>query len=247
MRLTSKPDWFPHRGFSSSSFPDFIAFVPGPYKMRLECRPLVELNTGCVEVHEDLSSACSSLQSSPNQKRRRVVGKQPPPRAWKEIICLMQNMQSDCLIHALEFACEFLPERKRCRELSKECCDVFNKRTSVVFWYNCAPGLTVESVLEILFEKVPHSLMRPDDPAEIEAQAWRRYNIMIEFDLSIARRYRLPCELFHFFRWHLQRKRYYQVAVPICHFRQLRSTGWFKEQLLHFQREFFDYFAGWHW
>ena len=154
----------------------------------------------------------------------------------------MQISQPYCLIHALEFACEFLPERKRCRELSKECCDAFNKRTSVVVWYNCAPGLTVESVLETLLEKVPHSLMRPDDPAEIEAQAWRRYIIMIEFDLSIARRYGLPCELFHFFRWHLQRKRYYQVAVPFCHFRQLRSTGWFKEQLLHFQREFFDYF-----
>ena len=37
-------------------------------------------------------------------------------------------------------------------------------------------------------------------------------------------------------------KGYYQVAVPICHFRQLRSTGWFKEQLLHFQREFSDLF-----
>ena len=151
--------------------------------MRLECRPLVELNTGCVEVHEDLSSACSSLQSSPNQKRRRVVGKQPPPRAWKEIICLMQNMQSDCLIHALEFACEFLPERKRCRELSKECCDVFNKRTSVVFWYNCAPGLTVESLLETLLEEVPHSLKRPDYRLEIEC-LWHWYTTTIKFVLS---------------------------------------------------------------
>ena len=112
----------------------------------------------------------------------------------------------------------------------------------MVVWNNCAHGLTVESFLETLLEEVPHSLKRPDDPEEIEAQAWRRYITMIEFNMSVGRRYRVPCQLLYFFGRVLQRKGYYQVAVPICHFRQLRSTGWFKEQLLHFQREFFDYF-----
>ena len=200
--------------------------------MRLECRPLVELNTGCVKVHED----------RPNQKRRRVVGKQPPPRVWKEIICPMQNMQSDCLIYALELACEFLPERKWCRELSKERCEHYDTRTRVVLWNNDAPGLKVEEFLKELLEEVPESLKRLDDPEETEAQAWHRYITMSEFELSVARRYRVPCQLLFFFGLHLQRKGYYQVAVPICHFRQLRSTGWFKEQLLHFQREFFDLF-----
>ena len=232
MRLTSKPVWIPHRGFSSSSFPDFIAFVPGPYKMRLECRPLVELNTGCVKVHEDC----------PNQKRRRVVGKQPPPRVWQKVICPMHNMQSDCLIYVLELACEFLPERKWCRILNKDTCEHYDTRTRVVLWNNDAPGLKVEEFLKELLEEVPESLKRLDDPEETEAQAWHRYITMSEFELSVARRYRVPCQLLFFFGLHLQRKGYYQVAVPICHFRQLRSTGWFKEQLLHFQREFFDYF-----
>ena len=122
-------------------------------------------------------------QSSPKPKRRRVVGKQPPPGVWKGISCPMQISQPYCLIHALEFACEFLPERKRCRELSKECCDVFNKRTSVVVWNNCAPGLTVESFLETLLEEVPHSLKRPDYRLEIEC-LWHWYTTTIEFELS---------------------------------------------------------------
>ena len=172
-------------------------------------------------------------QSSPKQKRRRVVGKQP--------------LQRHCLIHAFELACELLPERKWCRELSKERCDHYDTRTRVVLWNNDTPGLNVDEFLKELLDEVPDSLKRLDDPEETEAQAWRRYITMIEFDLSVARRYRVPCQLLHFFGWHLQRKGYYQVAVPICHFRQLRSTGWFKEQLLHFQREFFDYFALWHW
>ena len=189
MRLTSKPVWIPHRGFSSSSFPDFIAFVPGPYKMRLECRPLVELNTGCVKVHEDLSSACSSQQSSPNQKRRRVVGKQPPPRVWKEIICPMQNMQSDCLIYALELACEFLPERKWCRELSKERCEHYDTRTRVVLWNNDAAGLNVEDFLKELLEEVPDSLKLLGNKEEFTrpgGSMWRRHTTTYEFELFVA-------------------------------------------------------------
>ena len=65
---------------------------------------------------------------------------------------------------------------------------------------------------------------------------------MLAFELSVARGHRVPCQLLHFFGWHLPMKGYYQVGMPISLFRQLRSTGWFKEQLLHFQREFFDLF-----
>ena len=156
--------------------------------MRLECRPLVELNTGCVKVHED----------RPNQKRRRVVGKQPPPRVWQKVICPMHNMQSDCLIYVLELACEFLPERKWCRILNKETCEHYDTRTRVVLWNNDAPGLKVEEFLKELLEEVPESLKRLDDPEETEAQAWHRYITMSEFELSVARRYRVPCQLLFF-------------------------------------------------
>ena len=125
-------------------------------------------------------------------------------------------------------------------------CDVFDTRTRVVVWNNDAPGLKVEEFLKELLEEVPDSLKRLEDQEET-LDLWRRYTTMLAFELSVARGHRVPCQLLHFFGWHLPMKGYYQVAVPICHFRQLRSTGWFKEQLLHFQREFFDYFALWHW
>ena len=66
----------------------------------------------------------------------------------------MQITQGHCLIHALELACEFLPDRKWCRELSKESCEVFDTRTRVVLWNNDAPGLKVEEFLKELLEEL---------------------------------------------------------------------------------------------
>jgi len=97
----------------------------------------------------------------------------------------MQITQGHCLIHALELACEFRPERKWCRELSKESCDVFDTRTRVVVWNNCAPGLTVESLLKELLEEVPHSLKRLDYQLEIE-YLWHWHTTTIEFELSAS-------------------------------------------------------------
>ena len=70
-----------------------------------------------------------------------MIGKQPPPEVWKEITFPMQNTQGACLIDALELASEFLPERKWCRELSKESCEVFDMRTRVVLWNNDAAAI----------------------------------------------------------------------------------------------------------
>ena len=41
---------------------------------------------------------------------------------------------------------------------------------------------------------------------------------------------------------HLESKGYYLVSVPFSLFRELRSTGCFKVQVMHFQMEFFDLF-----
>ena len=112
----------------------------------------------------------------------------------------MQITQPHCLIHALELACEFLPERKWCRELSKECRDVFDKRTREVLWNNCAPGLTVESLLKTLLEEVPHSLKRLDYRLEIEC-LWHWHTTTIEFELSDA-----VSPLLLFFGRHLERE-----------------------------------------
>ena len=142
------------------------------------------------KMREDLPSARCLRQSSPKQKRRRVVGKQPPPEVWKEITFPMQITQGHCLIHALELACEFLGERKWCRELSKESSEVFDTRTRVVLWNKDAARLRVEDFLQALFEEVPDSLKLLEDQ-EVTGGRWRRHTTTYEFELSVARGHRV--------------------------------------------------------
>ena len=203
------------------------------------CRPLHPLARGNRprKMREDLPSARCLRQSSPKQKRRRIVGKQPPPEVWKEITFPMQITQGHCLIHALELASEFLPEWKNCRVLSKESCEVFDTRTRVVLWNNDGIWPKVEDFLEKLVGGVPDSLKLLEDQ-EVTVDLWRRHTTTYEFELSVAGGHRVWLrKLLHFQLCDssdLPRHGFYQVGVPISLFRQLRSIGCFREQLLFF-------------
>ena len=166
----------------------------------------------------------------------------------------MQITQPHCLIHALELACEFLPERKWCRELSKESRDVFDKRTRVVLWNNDVDGFDGEEFLEELFDddrfskSFPKSFKLLEDRV-VTTKVFRalrhRRTIDIEFKLSVAGGH---CIRFRkLLLWGIEHhgfdctgKRiereynfsYYQVGVPILFFRQLRSAGCFQEHHL---------------
>ena len=64
------------------------------------CEPLHPLTRGNRprKMHEYLPPARCARQSSPKPKRRRVIGKQPPPEVWKEKSFPMQITQGQCLI-----------------------------------------------------------------------------------------------------------------------------------------------------
>ena len=189
-------------------------------------------------MREDLPSARCLRQSSPKQKRRRVVGKQPPPEVWKEITFPMQITQGHCFIHALELASEFLLERKWCRELRKECCEVFDMRTCVVLWNNDACWLSYEGFLKELLGEVPDSLKLLEDQ-EVPMCPWEGLSCMYvgrPVELSVAGAYRVWLRKLLFYgdaKGFRPIKGYYQVGVPISLFRQLRTTGCFKKELLH--------------
>ena len=110
---------------------------------------------------------------------------------------------------------------------------------------NCAPGLTVESFLETLLEEVQHSSKRVDYRLEIEC-LWHWYTTTIEFELSnhgtLSHWHTTLPRLLLFLGKHLESKGYHLVSVPFSLFRELRSTGCFKVQVMHFQMEFFDLF-----
>ena len=67
---------------------------------------------------------------------------------------------------------------------------------------------------------------------------WRRHTTTYEFEMSVAGGHRVWLRKLLLSGWdrrHLPSKGYYQMGVPISLFRQLRSTGCFKEQLLFLQ------------
>ena len=172
-----------------------------------------------------------------------MIGKQPPPEVWKEIFFPMHARSRS--IHALELASEFLPERKWCRELSFESCEVFDLRTRVVLWNNNAAVIKVEEFLEELLEGVPDSLKLLEDKEEFTTpEGWSMHTTTYEFDLFVAGGHRVCFHKVIFSGFEIKyyqldgcvRRQsnigYYQVVVPISLFRQLRSTGCFKEYLL---------------
>ena len=162
--------------------------------------------------------------------------------------------QGDRWMVALELASEFLPERKWCRELSKESCEVFDMSTRVVLWNNDACWRSYEGYLEELLGEVPDSLKLLEDQEETKnylGNRWRRHTTTYEFELSVAGGHRVWLRKLlisgYYEKWGIPmwghsgairthfNVGYYQVGVPISLFRQLRSTGCFKEHLLHCQ------------
>ena len=165
----------------------------------------------------------------------------------------MQNTQRDCLIDALVLASEFLPVRKWCRELSKESCEVFDMRTRVVLWNNDAAAIKVEEFLEELLEEVQDSLKLLEDKEEFTTPEGRSmHTTTYEFDLFVAGGHRVCFHKVIFSGFEIKYYQldgcvtrpsnigYYQVVVPILLFRQLRSTGCFKEQLLYCNSKVFN-------
>ena len=158
--------------------------------------------------------------------------------------CLRQSspkLQRGQVIHVLDLACAFLPQRKWCRELSKLSCKFFGMRTRVVLWNNDAAGLNVEGLLKELLEEIPDSLKLLGDHSRPEHCSSCSHTATYEIELFVYGVHRV-C-LHKVVIWGCKISCSF-LGMPISLFQHLRSTGCFKEQLLHCHtRVVDDYFV----
>ena len=160
--------------------------------------------------------------------------------------------QGDRLTDALQLASDFLPERKWCRELNKQNCNVFDVLTRVTLWNNRAIETEIE---DLLTDKVPCSwevvedfsdANKPFSNREIPMQwinanhregKWCRAITTYKFEMPTAGVHRVWLRKLILQKYVYVAYGFYQVSVPLLLFRQLRSIGCFMEHCFYCKRQ----------